>query len=304
MNQENVDQSESLTFNGPPLAKIGEQTMIQNISLNKIKLGKNSRLKLGKDELEGLMQSIKEVGLLQPIGVVKKAEGYEICYGNRRFLACSKLGLNKIPAIIHASKKESDIDLKNLTENIQRRNISLVEAGRYIELLKKEDMTDAEIAVRLGVTRNYVSTCLTAYNDVPDEFKSDLDVNFHKGHRVTAPGMIAPSVAKQIINAKKNYGLTSPQAAKLFKAAKGDKRFNSGNINRYAAALHKGSVDPMNDVDQIHSVNTVFHLKKKDYEKLMKEYVDDGPFNSFHALLVAVLKGEKSVRIPITSKGK
>lgn len=51
---------------------------VKELPVNKIKLGRNSRLDIKNEELSGLMQSIESEGLLQPIGVVKRGRGYEV----------------------------------------------------------------------------------------------------------------------------------------------------------------------------------------------------------------------------------
>ena len=63
----------TLVLKGAPMAKDSE-VAITNLSLNKIKLARNSRMSVTDEEIAGLMQSIKEVGLLQPIGVEKSVK--------------------------------------------------------------------------------------------------------------------------------------------------------------------------------------------------------------------------------------
>jgi ParB/RepB/Spo0J family partition protein len=193
-----LEAVETLPLEGVGMAK-GDAGGIQVIPLNKIKLAKNSRMSVSSEELDGLMLSIKSVGLLQPIGVVKAGSGYEVCYGNRRFLACSKLGLSKITAVVHTNKREFDRDIKNLTENIQRRNLSLAECGRYIEILSKEGLSSRECAARLGVSISYVKGCQTAYARVPKEFRDDLEIKVSS--EKLAPGKISIKTAqKRAIN--------------------------------------------------------------------------------------------------------
>lgn len=289
-------QVDVLTIKGAPMAK-DTMVMIQKVPLNKIKLGKNSRMSVSPEELDGLMESIKEVGLLQPIGVVKNGSGFEICYGNRRFLAVSKLGLTHIPAVVHLPKKESDIDLKNLTENVQRRNLSLTEVGRYVELLRTEKLTSAEIAVRLGVSKHYVETCLDAYRKVPKEFRNDLEVQ-HTNQKRT-PGKISVTAARAIINVARSYDLPAVEARKLYKAAKTDDRFDTESIPKYAAAIKRGTADFVGAVKPRHWIQCKFQISQHQRDSLMKEYVNDGPFNSITGLVKAILRGEKSVKIDI-----
>ena len=243
------------------------------------------------------MQSIKEQGLLQPIGVVKSGSGFEIAYGNRRFMATSKLGLSHIPAIVHEAKKRSDVDLKNLTENIQRRNISLQEAGRYIGLLRGEGLTVAEISVRLGVSSGYVDSCVKAYNEVPKEFRDDLEVKVT--NKKMTPGKIAMKTARKILTASKSYRLSEAETKKLFAAAKSNEKFEESAVPRYAAALKHGKTNFIDSVKPLYNLQPHFLITTEHADELKAKYVDDGPFSSLTQLLRAVLRGEKSVKIDI-----
>lgn len=285
-----------LILTGAPMA-IGSKVEVRNIPLNKIKLGRNSRLSVSKEELAGLMQSIKEQGLLQPIGVVKSGTGFEIAYGNRRFMATSKLGLSHIPAIVHESKKRSDIDLKNLTENIQRRNISLQEAGRYIELLRGEELTVAEIAVRLGVSHGYIDSCVKAFKEVPKEFRDDLEVRVTNQKK--APGKIAIGTARKILSAAKTFRLDSDEVKKLFHAAKSNEKFEETAVNRYASALKHGKKDFVGTVKPLRSITPSFLVTAEHADELTEKFVTNGPFKSLTGLMRAILRGEKSVKIDV-----
>jgi ParB/RepB/Spo0J family partition protein len=278
------------------MAKNGS-VQIQRMALNKIKIGRNSRMHVDAGELDGLMESIKEEGLLQPIGVMKNGTGFEICYGNRRFMACSKLGMSHIPVIVHDKKKAHDIDIKNLTENIQRRNISLAEAGRYIQLLKGEGLKNREISVRLGVRESYIDNCLKAYSHVPAKFRDDLEVPV-PGAKV-APGKINIRDANAIVSAEKSYRLTAEQRDALFRAAKTDDSFEAKNVPKYAAALKRGAKDPLKAVRPTKQIGLRFFIDEDEFDRLTKKYVDEGPFRSIAGLAIAILKGEKNEKIKV-----
>lgn len=271
---------------------------IKDVPLSKIKLAKNSRMNVTDDEIAGLMSSIKEVGLLQPIGVTKVGLGFEIVYGNRRFMAVSKLGMKKIPAVIHSNKLESENDLQNLTENLQRRNISLTEAGRYMAILQKQGLTQEEIAARLGVSRNYVKQCVIAFSDVPVRFRDDLEVKT-TNDRQTSPGKISITAAAAIINAGKNYKLTAPQQELLFSEAKVNPAFDPKSVHKYAAAIKGGSKDPVNSVPKSKRLAINFWLDEDEHNRLYTKHVVKGEFNSLNAFILAVIKGEKSERIKV-----
>lgn len=297
-----VDQ---LIIEGGPMAR-NQKVVVQKMALNKIKLGKNSRMSVSKEELGGLMQSIKEVGLLQPIGVSKNGSGYEICYGNRRFMACSRLGFTHIPVILHERKKESDIDIKNLTENIQRRNISLSEAGRYIRLLESAGLEKSEIAVRLGVQRSYIDGCLKAFNDVPDRFKDDIEINVTgRGKTKRRPGKISVSTSSSILIAKRKLRLNTKQTELLFEAAKKDD-FNTSAVAAYARAASRGATsvsEVLESAPKLKNVNVHFLIKESELDRIEEKHVINGPFKSLSDFFRAVLRGEKSERINAIAPG-
>lgn len=299
--EEKMDvNNNKLTFEGMQMGNKGSSVTIERVALNKIKLGRNSRAKIDKDELEGLMESIKAIGLLQPIGVVKNGTGYDIAYGNRRFLACSKLGLTHIPVIVHTYKKSSEIDIKNLAENVQRKNISLTEVGRYVSLLRGEGMTIGEIAIRLGAPRGYVETCEKAYKNVPKEFREDL-VAVAAGKSGVAAGKIASSTAMKILNATRTYRLGRVEEKKLFKEARDNDAFEPTLIQKYAKQLKAGNDDFVKANKKIKHIRLSFCISEAEHDKLRAKYVDEGPFNSVSAALIAALMGKVSLTLDVIS---
>lgn len=273
-----------------------EHEMIQ---MNKIKLGKNSRTK-ASEALEGLVQSISEIGLLQPIGLIKQGSGYEVICGNRRFLACSTLGWTKIPAVIHHDKTEAEIDIMNMAENIQRRNISPIEVGRYVKhLMEEQDMKTKDICAFLGVNRTFVSSCLTAYQEVPKAHQADIVLGSQAGkNRGAAEGKIPMDLTRAILTARRNYDLKGGDLDKLFTLAKQDKNINVASVKKYASAIKSGK-DPLKAVEQIHPIHMTFFISDSHRLELEGKHVNNGPFRTIKGLFEAILKGEKSVRVEI-----
>jgi ParB family chromosome partitioning protein len=243
------------------------------------------------------MQAIKEQGLLQPVGVIALEKGgYELAYGNRRFLACSKLGFTKIPCVVMASNGEYSRDLKNLTENVQRKNISLIEAGRFIKLLKKQGLSQEEIAVRLGVTKRYVGSCEMAFEDVPSEHRHDIEAT--GGNNKVSHGKISLKTAKEIMSQEKTHNLSTSDVNLLFRAAKSGENFNHAAIPKYAKAIKAGhKKDFLTKVKGPTAIRLNFLISGQHADELREKYIENGPFKSLAQLMYAVLKGEKSVHI-------
>lgn len=296
-----AEEVQQITFKGAPMATKGNEVQLTRMPLNKIKLGRNSRANIDKDELEGLMESIKEIGLLQPIGVVKNGTGYDIAYGNRRFLACSKLGHSHIMAIVHTSKKASDVDIKNLAENVQRKNISLVEVGRYVALLQGEGMSTGEIAVRLGASRSYVNSAADAYQQVPKQFRDDIASTY--GNEKKKIGKISAQAMSKILSAQKTQRLEAKHVAKLFEAAKGDK-FMPAQTGKYAALLKAGKNDFLDRVEPLKMIRMDFLVTEKEYNRIIGKHVDNGPFKSFVSVMRNVLTGKVAEQVKVIEKDR
>lgn len=119
------------------------------------------RYNFNEESLKELAESIKEVGLLNPIKVKILENGrYKIIFGNRRFKACKLLNLTEIPAIISENESEVDIYLEQLTENIQREGFNPIEEAEAFNRLLNEEkfqMTKNLLAVSLGKTERYIS---------------------------------------------------------------------------------------------------------------------------------------------------
>lgn len=275
-----------------------------SIPTSKIKIGDNSRAKITDHEMTSLMASIKETGLLQPIGVAKDGKNYTIVFGNRRFIAMKKLGWEEIPAIEQVIDNDYDTEIKNLTENIQRSDVTLVEIGRYIEHLKvNHKLKNGEIAVRLGKSPNFIKTAVEAYTKVPTSFRSAIEIK-HSNDRSTTPGMINLSAANTMIKQATRHGLNKKQVEKLFTEAKTNEDFKPAAIKKYAAAIKAGSEEPVKDVGIYKSISVQIVIKESEYERLYKEHITNGPFKSFSSLIFAVLRGEKTAKMKIEKRQK
>ena len=117
--------------------------------------------KIFDDEaLNELASSIKDHGVFQPIIVKKTIKGYDIVAGERRYRASKKVGLTTIPAIV---KDFSDEEMMNiaLLENLQREDLSAIEeATAYKAMLDSYQITQEELANRVGKSRSHVTNML------------------------------------------------------------------------------------------------------------------------------------------------
>jgi ParB family transcriptional regulator, chromosome partitioning protein len=116
------------------------------------------RQEFNPDALIELAQSIKELGLIQPITVRKiSAQKYQIISGERRFRAAQMAGLDEIPAYTRTANDQSMLEMA-LVENIQRENLNALEVAiSYKRLMEECSLTTEKLAERVGKDRTTVT---------------------------------------------------------------------------------------------------------------------------------------------------
>ena len=144
----------------PPGSEDGPQ--LQEIPLSAVVPNpRQPRGVFDEDELEGLAQSIRDVGVLQPI-VVRPVEGdrFELIAGERRLRASKLAGLTKVPALLRGTE-DGDLLKEALIENIHRVQLNPLEEGAaYQQLLDDFGATHEELARRLGKSRPTITNAL------------------------------------------------------------------------------------------------------------------------------------------------
>jgi len=125
------------------------------------------------DELAELSASIRMHGVLQPVVVRRVGGGYQLIAGERRLRAARMAGLEQIPAVVRESDERARMELA-LVENLQREDLPpLDEAEAYRLLMEEYDLTQEEVATRVGKSRPAVANALRLLG-LPDEVKARL----------------------------------------------------------------------------------------------------------------------------------
>ncbi|MEX0828758.1 MAG: ParB/RepB/Spo0J family partition protein [Nitrospirales bacterium] len=152
-----------------------------------------------EDELDGLAQSIKVHGVLQPIVVRRKGDGvYELIAGERRLRAANLAGLSTIPALIRNSNDEKSLALA-IVENIQRQNLNpLEEAKAYSRLMGEFGLTQDAVATSVGKDRSSIANFLRLLG-LPKEVQQFIESGaLSLGHAKVLAGVASPSTQLQI----------------------------------------------------------------------------------------------------------
>ncbi|EOT39184.1 ParB/RepB/Spo0J family partition protein [Enterococcus columbae] len=166
--------------------------------------------------LKELANSIERSGVFQPI-IVRRSQvkGYEIIAGERRFRASKLAGKTTIPAIIREFDEEMMMQIAVL-ENLQREDLNpLEEAEAYDMLMKNLDLTQAEVAERLGKSRPYIANYLRLLS-LPKLVKEMVqDERLSMGQARTLLGLKDKSNILKLANRCVKENLTVRQIEKL-----------------------------------------------------------------------------------------
>jgi ParB family chromosome partitioning protein len=151
----------------------GNVAEVLQISTNKINpYERQARKRFDEKDIEGLEASIKEVGIISPLLVIKSSEiGYfKVINGERRLRAATKSGLEKVPCIILENEDRSD--LIALIDNVQRVDLHPIEFARACgELLKNSGRGDmSAMAEKIGVASSHISESLKLLS-LPEEIQ-------------------------------------------------------------------------------------------------------------------------------------
>ena len=159
-----------------------EEKIVKETSKDEIEMVKLDELRsnpyqprkvFDKEALQELAESIKEHGVFQPIIVKKSIKGYEIIAGERRVKASKLAGLEKIPAIIRDFNDTQMMEIA-LLENLQREDLNAIEeATAYKKLQETLNLTQEELAKRLGKSRSHITNMLGLLT-LPNEIKEEI----------------------------------------------------------------------------------------------------------------------------------
>lgn len=199
------------------------------------------RMQFSEDELEGMARSIKKQGIIQPLLVRKDDNGYELIIGERRLRAAKKAGLDQVPVIV---KTITDTDLleMSIVENVQREDLNpMEEAEAYYQLIVKFDLTQDQVATRVGKSRSAVANFLRL-RQLPEQIKADIiNGTLSMGHARALLGASNSAQQNAAWRAIVSKGLSVRETERLINRLKSEKKkpkkSSSGSEQRYLLSL-------------------------------------------------------------------
>lgn len=153
------------------IMETADEEEIKELPIEKLRVNPyQPRKTFNEEALKELAESIKEHGVIQPIIVKKSIKDYEIVAGERRYRASKLAGKETIPCIIRNFTDEQMMEIAVL-ENLQRENLnSIEEAMAYESLMKNLNLTQEQVAKRVGKSRSYITNILGLLN-LPNQVK-------------------------------------------------------------------------------------------------------------------------------------
>ncbi len=184
-------------------AEVAENEVKQEIDVAELVPNPYQPRKIFNPEaLQELADSIKEHGVIQPVVVTETPHGFELVVGERRFRASQLAGLQKVPAIVKKTMGDQTKLEVALIENIQRQELnSIEEAQAYQQLMQKFDLTQAEVAVKVGKSRSAIANTLRLLQLPAEIQRGIIEGKIFEGHGRAI--LTLPDIERQLLMYKK-----------------------------------------------------------------------------------------------------
>lgn len=189
---------------------------VNYISIHQIMANVNQpRKSFNEEKIEELAESIKEHGIIQPIVVRKKNEGYEIVAGERRWRAARKAGLSEVPCLIRELTDEQNM-LIAIIENMQREDLNPIEEAEGLhQMITSFGLTQEQVSKSVGKSRPYIANSLRLLK-LPEYIKERLSEGvITTGHGRTLITIEDEKIRKQICDKIISEGLSVRETEKL-----------------------------------------------------------------------------------------
>jgi len=195
-----------------------ELEKVQKVSLIRVQPSTlQPRKNFQPDALQELADSIRENGIVQPLIVREGVAGLELIAGERRWRAAQLAGLETVPVVVREADDRTVLELA-LIENLQRENLNPIEEARgYSQLVEQFQLTQEDVAKRVGKSRAAVANTLRLLRLDPAIQSLIRDARLSVGHAKVILGLEDPAqqktaaerVVKEALNVRQTEGLVA-----------------------------------------------------------------------------------------------
>ena len=210
---------------------------ISEVPVFKIKANPNQpRREFATDALQELAESIRQIGIIQPITLRLMEDGtYQIIAGERRWRASQMAGLTSIPAYVRTADDENMMQMA-LVENIQREDLNAIEiALAYQNLIEQYNLTQDKLSEKVGKNRATIANYLRLLK-LPALVQVALqNKEIDQGHARAMLGLDKPSLQVKLFGEIKEKGYSVRQVEEMVKALNNGETLKSGRKTLKAA---------------------------------------------------------------------
>lgn len=166
------------------------------------------RAQFDQEKLSELAQSIREHGILQPLVVTRKGDGYELIAGERRLQAAKLAGLVEVPVIIRSADERTKLELA-IIENTQRHNLNPIEEAKaYLRLIEEYGLHQEEVAKKMGKSRSLVANTVRLLHLPVEIQRALIEEKISEGHAKALLGIENPEKQRALFEMILKSGLT------------------------------------------------------------------------------------------------
>lgn len=197
---------------------------LENIPVSRIRTNPSQpRKEFDSEALGSLTESIREVGVLQPVVVRPDGFDYVLVAGERRWRAAQQAGLGEIPALIRETDESGQLT-EALIENLQREDLSpLEEAAAYRQLEEDFGLTHTQIGERVGRSRTAVTNTLRLLQLSPSVQALVAAGSLSAGHARALLGLADEALAEHFAEQTVKEGWSVRRLEEAVRAGKGGK---------------------------------------------------------------------------------
>ena len=203
---------------------------ISEVPVAQIKANPNQpRWEFDPTALEELAESIRQIGIIQPITVRQMEDGtYQIIAGERRWRASQMAGLLSVPAYIRTADDENMMQMA-LVENIQREDLNPIEiALAYQNLIERYNLTQDKLSEKVGKKRTTIANFLRLLK-LPAQVQMALqNKEMDQGHARALLGLAQPTMQVKLFEEIRQKGYSVRQVEEMVKAINNGDTVKSG----------------------------------------------------------------------------
>jgi len=207
----------------PVVASSGGGEQVRRVALERVRpCPFQPRKEFAPEALQELADSIKEQGIIQPLIVRERPDGFELIAGERRWRAAQQAGLKEVPVLVRVADDRAVLELA-LIENLQRENLNPIEEAQgYSELISTFQLRQEDVSSKVGKSRAVVANALRLLKLPVDVQAQVRDGRLSVGHAKVILGLTgtdeqnlaAERVLKDSLNVRQTEELVTRLQAK------------------------------------------------------------------------------------------